>query len=86
MHLKHVLSCLPEHAVFWLLLVSLSLGSAASLYKKITDRSERLEAAAEYYAAAPTVNSRAVISVKDYISSDLSVLSQGIYPDPSVFR
>ena len=84
--MKHILSCLPENAVFWLLLVSLALGSASSLYNKITDRSERLEAAAEYYAAAPALNNRSVISVKDYISSDLPVLSQGIYPDPSVFR
>lgn len=54
---------LPENAVFWLLLLSIALGSAASLYQKLADRAG--EAPEFYYAAAPA--STPVIPVKEFL-------------------
>lgn len=71
MKIRNVLSRLPENAVFWLLLFSLAAGSAASLYGKITDRAALEQVSTEHYSAAPAANSRSVISIKDYLSSDL---------------
>ncbi len=58
---------LPENAVFWLLLLSIALGSAVSLYQKLADRAG--EAPEYYYAAAPAASpvSAPVIPVKEFL-------------------
>ncbi|MEY8394527.1 hypothetical protein AALB64_06830 [Lachnospiraceae bacterium 45-P1] len=85
MKIKKGLSQLPENAVFWLLLLSLAAGSAASLYGKISDRAALEEAGAEHYTAAPASAGRSVISIKDYLSSDLPYPCQ-IYKIPAGIR
>ena len=85
MKIKKILSQLAENAVFWLLLLSLAAGSAASLYGKITDRAALEQVASEHYTAAPASASRSVISIKDYLSSDLPYPCQ-IYKIPAGIR
>lgn len=49
---------LPEHAVFWLLLLLLGLGSAGSLYKKAADQA----ALPERILAAPVMSGPSAVS------------------------
>lgn len=85
MRFYRFLSQVPENAVFWLLLFSLVLGSASSLYGKITDKAALKQAAVQYYTAAPAANSQAVISIKNYIPSGLPYPCQ-IYRVPELLR
>lgn len=91
MKFRKLLSQLPENGVFWLLLFSLAIGSATSLYGKITDRSEAEAAAYERYTAvsdsyaASVSGSLSVISMKDYVSSALPYPCQ-IYHAPAALR
>lgn len=79
MRFYHSVLQMPENAVFWLLLLSLAVGSASSLYKKAADKAAINEAAAEYYTAAPVMNSQPVASIKDSVSLELPYRCQ-IYP------
>ena len=47
---------LPEHAVFWLLLLLLGLGSAGSLYKKAADQAALKAELPERILAAPVIS------------------------------
>lgn len=85
MRFYRILSQLPENAVFWLLLFSLAIGSATSLYGKITDKSAAMAVHAEHYVAVPASAGPSVISMKDYISSELPYPCQ-IYRMPSAIR
>ena len=64
MKIKKGLSQLPENAVFWLLLLSLAAGSAASLYGKISDRAALEQVRIEHYTAPPDYTSQSVLSLK----------------------
>lgn len=53
---------LPEHAVFWLLLLLLGLGSAGSLYKKAADQAALKAALPERILAAPVISGPSAVS------------------------
>lgn len=85
MRFYRILSQIPENAVFWLLLFSLIIGSATSLYGKATDKAAAEEAHAEQYIAAPASAGMSVISMKEYISSELPYPCQ-LYRIPAAIR
>lgn len=77
--LRKSLSQIPENAVFWLLLFSLAIGSAASLKQKITDRADAYEVHTEHLLVSPAANSTSVISIREQISPELwSELAVGL--------
>lgn len=53
---------LPEHAVFWLLLLLLGLGSAGSLYKKAADQAALKAELPERILAAPVISGPSAVS------------------------
>lgn len=67
---KDILLKIPENGVFWLLLFSLALGSANSLYQKITDRNAGYEVHTEHISAVTTSGSLPVISMKELLSPE----------------
>lgn len=79
MRFKHFLNQIPENAIFWILLVSLAFGSAASIQQKITDRAESYEVHTEHISASPVSNNMSVISVNEQFSPKLwSELTVGL--------
>lgn len=70
MRYKDFLRRIPENAVFWLLLFSLAIGSAGSLYQKITDHPAGYEVHAEHISTVTTSGSLPVISMKERISPE----------------
>ena len=53
---------LPEHAVFWLLLLLLGLGSAGSLYKKAAEQAALKAELPERILAAPVISEPSAVS------------------------
>lgn len=49
---KKRISQIPENAVFWLILFSLAVGSAASLHQKVSDRAASYEVHTEHINTA----------------------------------
>lgn len=68
---KKLISQIPENAVFWLILFTLAFASSASLYQKITDRTESYEVHTEHIHAESAANGTSVISLKEQISPEL---------------
>lgn len=86
---------IPENAVFWLLLFSLAVGSASSLYQKAADKAAAgrvepeyytaVQAEADYDPAAPAANSQSVASIKSYLTLELPYPCQ-IFPATPTIR
>lgn len=74
----------PENAVFWLLLFTLAIGSASSLYKKTADKAEAGRTEAEYYTAAPAASSQSVAFIKDYLVLELPYPCQPAQLTPAI--
>lgn len=85
MRYKDFLRRMPENAVFWLLLFSLAIGSAGSLYQKITDRPAGYEVHAEHTSTVTSSGSLPVISMKEHISPEF-LMPYGFSQSPVHFR
>lgn len=67
---KHIFAQIPENGIFWLLLFSLAIGSANSLYQKITDKHAGYEVHTEHISAVTTSGTLPVISMKEFLSPE----------------
>lgn len=60
-----------EHAALYLILASMAIGAAGSLYQKITDRTAVYEVHTEHLSALQTSGSLPVISMKELILPEI---------------